>query len=71
MVGFTLMDGEVVTESGSAERRPLLEDLQGLESQLDEIEKRIAELRARTRQQRNQASSQKVHELEREHLLQA
>lgn len=57
MVGFTLVDGEVVTESGSAERRPLLEGLQGVEGQLDEIEKKIAELRARTRQQRDEASS--------------
>ena len=56
MVIFALVYGEVMTESGSAERRPLLEDLQSMEGQLDTIEKRIAELRALARQQRNESS---------------
>lgn len=58
MVGFTIVYGEVVKELGSSERRPLLEDLQSMEGQLDQIEKRIAELRAQAREQRDAPSSQ-------------
>jgi TolA-binding protein len=56
MVGYTFVYGEAVEVTGSAERRPLLEDLQGMESQLDQIEKRIAELRALARQQADESS---------------
>jgi hypothetical protein len=56
MVGFTLVYGQVAEETGIAERRPLLEDLQGMEGQLDQIEKRIAELRALARQQVDESS---------------
>jgi hypothetical protein len=56
MVGFTLVYGQVAEQTGIAERRPLLEDLQGMEGQLDQIEKRIAELRALARQQADESS---------------
>jgi hypothetical protein len=57
MVGYTLVYGEAAKDSASAERRPLLEDVQGLEGQLDQIEKRIAELRAAARQQVEESSA--------------
>ena len=56
MVGYTLVYGEAVELTGTAERRPLLEDLQGMEGQLAQIEKRIAELRALARQQIDESS---------------
>ncbi|GAB7328047.1 hypothetical protein MBLNU13_g00093t1 [Cladosporium sp. NU13] len=56
MVGYTFVYGEAVEATGTAERKPLLEDLQGMQSQLDEIEKRIAELRALARQQVDESS---------------
>lgn len=56
MVGYTFVYGEAAEVAGTAERRPLLEDLQGMEAQLDQIEKRIAELRALARQQADESS---------------
>jgi hypothetical protein len=56
MVAYTFVYGEVVVATGTAERRPLLEDLHGMEGQLDQIEKRIAELRALARQQADESS---------------
>ena len=57
MVGYTFVYGEAAAEvTGTDERRPLLEDLQGMEGQLDQIEKRIAELRALARQQADESS---------------
>jgi len=56
MVGYTFVYGEAVEATNTAERRPLLEDLQGMESQLDQIEKRIAELRALARQHVDESS---------------
>ena len=56
MVGYTFVYGEAVEATATAERRPLLEDLQGMEGQLDQIEKRIAELRALARQQVDESS---------------
>lgn len=56
MVAYTFVYGEAAESTGTAERRPLLEDLQGMEGQLDQIEKRIAELRALARQQADESS---------------